>query len=178
MLYRIKLSRHQTQFEHCSPAKMSRIPHILARISPRSPPRASLLRPRFHLAFSTTSSTSASLQEHNLSSPTRPQPTSPGGAPTPSTHPSYFPRGPPPESDSSGGGSSKNFYRTHGRALFKALTLAFLAYQVCYWGWLTLETEEIKRGVESEMANLEGEVRRLQEGREGRRILEEGEGGR
>lgn len=49
---------------------------------------------------------------------------------------------------------------------------------MCYWGWLTLETEEIKRGVESEMANLEGEVRRLQEGREGRRILEEGEGGR
>jgi hypothetical protein len=151
---------------------MSRIPHLLARIALRSPARTHLFKPHARLAFSTNPSTHA---EHNLSSPSRPQPTSSSSAPTPSTHPSYFPpsaRNPPPQPEVSG--SSKNFYRTHGRALFKTLTLAFFTYQVCYWVWLTVETEEIKRGMEGEIGGLEGEVRRLQEEREGKRLLEEG----
>ena len=58
-----------------------------------------------------------------------------------------------------------DFYRTHGRALFKALTLAFFTYQVCYWVWLVLETEEIKDQKSREIKSLEGEVRLLDEGR-------------
>jgi hypothetical protein len=58
-----------------------------------------------------------------------------------------------------------DFYRTHGRALFKALTLAFFTYQVCYWAWLVLETEEIKDQKSREIKSLEGEVRLLDEGR-------------
>jgi hypothetical protein len=58
-----------------------------------------------------------------------------------------------------------NFYKTHGRALFKALTLAFFTYQVCYWAWLVLETEEIKDQKRREIKSLEGEVRLLNEGK-------------
>lgn len=57
------------------------------------------------------------------------------------------------------------YYQTHGRALFKCLTLAFLTYQVVYWTWLTLETEEIKDRKNREIRGLEGEVGLLNEGR-------------
>lgn len=55
------------------------------------------------------------------------------------------------------------YYQTHGRALFKCLTLAFLTYQIVYWTWLTLETEEIKEGKNREVKGLEGELRLLEE---------------
>jgi hypothetical protein len=58
-----------------------------------------------------------------------------------------------------------NFYRSHGRALFKALTLAFLSYQIVYWAWLTLETEELKDHKDREIKALENEVRLLDESR-------------
>src|SRR5437660_230338 len=58
-----------------------------------------------------------------------------------------------------------NFYKTHGRALFKALTLAFFTYQVCYWAWLVLETEEIKDQKSREIKSLEEEVKLLDERR-------------
>jgi hypothetical protein len=77
-----------------------------------------------------------------------------------------------------------NFYRTHGRAFFKTFTLAFLTYQILYWGWLTLEAEEEKDAKNAQIKSLEGEIRLLREGRgshtapgsvtEGRRILDEG----
>ncbi|KAL2392125.1 hypothetical protein ABEF95_003213 [Exophiala dermatitidis] len=58
-----------------------------------------------------------------------------------------------------------NFYRSHGRALAKALTLAFLSYQIVYWAWLYLETEEIKHEKNQEIKALEREVRLLDENR-------------
>lgn len=61
-----------------------------------------------------------------------------------------------------------SFYRTHGRALFKALTLAFFTYQVVYWAWLVLETEELKEHKSREIRGLEGEVRLLDEQRKAR----------
>jgi hypothetical protein len=57
------------------------------------------------------------------------------------------------------------YYQTHGRALFKCLTLAFLTYQIVYWTWLTLETEEIKDQKNREIKELEREVKLLEEGR-------------
>jgi hypothetical protein len=78
----------------------------------------------------------------------------PQQAPSPSSSSSAQPQNP-----------HRNFYRTHGRALFKALTLAFFTYQVCYWAWLVLETEEIKDQKTREITSLEGEVRLLDEGR-------------
>jgi len=65
-----------------------------------------------------------------------------------------------------------SIYRTHGRALLKALTLAFLTYQVVYWTWLTLETEEIKDSKNREIRSLENEVRLLDEGRKSHRPSE------
>jgi len=62
-----------------------------------------------------------------------------------------------------------NFYKTHGRAFFKAITLAFLTYQIAYWAWLTLETEEIKDQKNREIKSLEREVRLLEENRKGHR---------
>lgn len=61
-----------------------------------------------------------------------------------------------------------NVYRSHGRALFKALTLAFFSYQVVYWGWLILETEELKDHKDREIKALENEVRLLDEQRKTR----------
>lgn len=58
-----------------------------------------------------------------------------------------------------------NFYRSHGRALFKALTLAFLSYQIVYYVWLTLETEELKEHKDREIQTLETQVRLLDEAR-------------
>ena len=54
------------------------------------------------------------------------------------------------------------YYQTHGRALFKCLTLAFLTYQIVYWAWLTLETDEIKANKEEEIKGLEAQARMLQ----------------
>lgn len=57
-----------------------------------------------------------------------------------------------------------NFYRSHGRALFKSLTLAFFSYQVFYWSWITLETETMKDEKNREIAGLESEVKLLGSG--------------
>lgn len=46
--------------------------------------------------------------------------------------------------------------------------MAFLTYQIVYWTWLTLETEEIKDQKSREIKGLEGEVKLLDEGRKGR----------
>ncbi|KIW17792.1 hypothetical protein PV08_04987 [Exophiala spinifera] len=62
-----------------------------------------------------------------------------------------------------------NFYGTHGRAFFKAITLAFLTYQIAYWAWLTLETEEIKDQKTREIKSLEQEVRSLDDNRKSQR---------
>ncbi|KEF51393.1 uncharacterized protein A1O9_12542, partial [Exophiala aquamarina CBS 119918] len=61
-----------------------------------------------------------------------------------------------------------NVYRSHGRALFKALTLAFFSYQVIYWAWLILETEELKDHKDREIKALENEVRLLDDQRKTR----------
>jgi hypothetical protein len=45
--------------------------------------------------------------------------------------------------------------------------MAFLTYQIVYWTWLTLETEEIKDQRNREIKGLEGEVKLLDEGRKG-----------
>ena len=58
-----------------------------------------------------------------------------------------------------------NFYRTHGRAFFKAFTLAFLTMQLVHWAWLVVETEEENDTRAAEIKALESEVRLLDEGR-------------
>lgn len=69
-----------------------------------------------------------------------------------------------------------NFYRTHGRAFFKALTLAFLTMQLAHWSWLVLETEEERDTRNAQIRALEGEVRLLDEGRRTHRLDRAGGG--
>ena len=70
-----------------------------------------------------------------------------------------------------------NFYRTHGRALFKSLTMAFLSYQIFYWIWTTLETETLKDEKNRTIKGLEEEVKLLSSGvgshSGGKRLLDE-----
>src|SRR5271170_7312243 len=68
---------------------------------------------------------------------------------------------PPPSPTPQPPNPHTNFYRTHGRALFKALTLAFFTYQVVYWAWLVVETEEVMREKNREIQSLESQVRLL-----------------
>lgn len=63
------------------------------------------------------------------------------------------------------------YYKTHGRALFKSLTLAFLSYQIFYWIWLTLEAEAYKDEKTRTIHGLEEEVRLLSSG-QGSHVLE------
>ena len=57
----------------------------------------------------------------------------------------------------------RNFYKTHGRAFFKVLTLAFLTYQLVYYVWLVLEAEDVQDQAGREIKGLEGEIRLLAE---------------
>lgn len=77
-----------------------------------------------------------------------------------------------------------SFYKTHGRALFKSLTLAFLSYQTFYWYWLLIESESAKDAKEVVIKELREEVRLLGSGvgshtlaEQGKRVLEEDEKG-
>lgn len=63
------------------------------------------------------------------------------------------------------------YYKTHGRALAKSLTLAFLSYQIFYWIWLTLEAEAYKDEKTRTIHGLEEEVRLLSSG-QGTHVLE------
>ena len=103
--------------------------------------------------------------------------------PSSSTHLHYPPRrfqssSSPPKPLPRQGSPHITFYKVYGRALLKALTLAFLSYQVVYWAWLTLETEELKDQKNVEVRTLENEVRLMETGRNGhlggeKRLLEE-----
>lgn len=64
----------------------------------------------------------------------------------------------------------RNFYKSHGRALFKVLTLSFFSYQCFYWLWILFETETEKDLKNREIKSLEGEVRLLEEGRNSHRV--------
>lgn len=66
-----------------------------------------------------------------------------------------------------------NFYRTHGRALFKSLTMAFLSYQIFYWAWITLEAETGRDEKRATIKSLEEEARLLGNGVGSHRLLEE-----
>ncbi|TPX15181.1 uncharacterized protein E0L32_004739 [Thyridium curvatum] len=55
------------------------------------------------------------------------------------------------------------FYRTFTRPLAKTMLLAVFTYQLVYWAWVKLETDEIKAEKTAEIAGLEAQVKSLQE---------------
>jgi hypothetical protein len=70
---------------------------------------------------------------------------------------------PPPSSSSEN--PHRAYYQTHGRAFLKCFALAFLTYQLVYWVWLFIESEDTKDRKQREIKGLEMEVKMLQGGR-------------
>ncbi|KAL1867588.1 hypothetical protein Plec18167_008588 [Paecilomyces lecythidis] len=67
--------------------------------------------------------------------------------------------------NSSGGSSSLKdglaAFRAFGRPFAKVFLGAILTYQILYWTWLKLETDESKLEKNGEIANLENKAREL-----------------
>merc|ERR1712000_573148 len=53
---------------------------------------------------------------------------------------------------------TKDFYKQFTRPVTKVLLMAVLTYQLVYFGWMTLETEEIKAQADATIGTLEGKV--------------------
>lgn len=75
----------------------------------------------------------------------------------------------PPSSNSSGGTTAKNphraFYSDFGSPVLKVFLGALFTYQALYWGWMKLETLDVKDEKNAEIAALEGQLRSLTEGK-------------
>ncbi|KAI6351341.1 hypothetical protein MCOR25_010005 [Pyricularia grisea] len=50
---------------------------------------------------------------------------------------------------------SGNFYKTFGRPILKVVLSAMFVYQVAYYAWVKMETDEITRDRQAEIAKLE-----------------------
>ncbi|CAM1508480.1 Fc.00g053280.m01.CDS01 [Cosmosporella sp. VM-42] len=50
------------------------------------------------------------------------------------------------------------FYKQFTRPMAKALLLAVFTYQLTYWSWVKLETDEIRAERDTEIATLEAKV--------------------
>ncbi|KAK3297519.1 uncharacterized protein B0H64DRAFT_440977 [Chaetomium fimeti] len=57
------------------------------------------------------------------------------------------------------------FYKTFTRPVAKCALLAVFVYQLVYFGWAKLETDEIKEERQAEIVKLEAQVRGLQAAR-------------
>lgn len=75
----------------------------------------------------------------------------------------------PPSSNSSGGTAAKNlhraFYSDFGSPILKVFLGALFTYQALYWGWMKLETLDVRDEKNAEIAALEGQLRGLTEGK-------------
>jgi hypothetical protein len=58
-----------------------------------------------------------------------------------------------------------SFYKSFGPPVLKVFLGAVFTYQLLYWTWLKLESLEIKKEKNEEIANLEEEVKRLKAAR-------------
>ncbi|KAH8909013.1 hypothetical protein BR93DRAFT_977104 [Coniochaeta sp. PMI_546] len=54
------------------------------------------------------------------------------------------------------------FYKTFTRPVAKCLLLAMFTYQLAYFAWVKLETDEIREERQAEVASLEEQVKNLQ----------------
>ncbi|CEJ94511.1 hypothetical protein VHEMI10035 [[Torrubiella] hemipterigena] len=61
------------------------------------------------------------------------------------------------------------FYKTFTRPVAKVLLVAVFTYQVCYWSWVKLEADEMKRETDASIADLEKAVNEYQESKSGKK---------
>ncbi|KAL2046048.1 hypothetical protein N7G274_001495 [Stereocaulon virgatum] len=52
------------------------------------------------------------------------------------------------------------FYKSFGRPIAKVFLGAVFTYQVVYWTWVKLETEEIRERNNAQISTLEAEIRK------------------
>ncbi|TLD23985.1 hypothetical protein PspLS_06628 [Pyricularia sp. CBS 133598] len=57
---------------------------------------------------------------------------------------------------------SGDFYKTFGRPILKVVLSAMFVYQVAYYAWVKMETDEITRDRQAEIAKLEDKLSALQ----------------
>ncbi|KAI1864832.1 uncharacterized protein JN550_008652 [Neoarthrinium moseri] len=62
-------------------------------------------------------------------------------------------------------GPSASFYKTFGRPIFKVALLAIFTYQLAYYGWVKLETDEVKGEAAATIADLEQRIETLERAR-------------
>ncbi|KAF4455250.1 hypothetical protein F53441_2400 [Fusarium austroafricanum] len=55
--------------------------------------------------------------------------------------------------------SVSQFYRTFTRPIAKTLLIAVFTYQLVYWGWVKLETDEIRAEREATIEKLETTIK-------------------
>lgn len=55
-----------------------------------------------------------------------------------------------------------SFFKTFGRPIAKVSLMAVFAYQLVFFAWMKLETDDIRSSREAEIASLETKVRELQ----------------
>ncbi|KFH46266.1 hypothetical protein ACRE_029370 [Hapsidospora chrysogenum ATCC 11550] len=53
---------------------------------------------------------------------------------------------------------TSQFYKTFTRPVAKVLLMAVLTYQLIYWSWVKLETDEIRAERDATIADLEAKV--------------------
>ncbi|KAF2725674.1 hypothetical protein K431DRAFT_299997 [Polychaeton citri CBS 116435] len=76
---------------------------------------------------------------------------------------SYQPPSPPSGDQSN---PHRDFYKTFGRPVAKNFLIAFCTYQFLYWGWLKLESMEMRKEKEEELSRLEAELKTFQREKE------------
>ncbi|KAI1096893.1 hypothetical protein F5B19DRAFT_488099 [Rostrohypoxylon terebratum] len=62
---------------------------------------------------------------------------------------------------------NSQFYRTFGRPIAKVFLLAIFTYQLAYYFWVRLETDEIKSELRATITDLEARIDRLEKARKG-----------
>ena len=71
---------------------------------------------------------------------------------------------PTPQQQTPAPNPHREFYRGgQGRAIAFNFLVAMATFQVLYWGWLKLESMEVKQQKQDEVNSLEGEVKHLTE---------------
>ncbi|KAH8664284.1 hypothetical protein BX600DRAFT_512335 [Xylariales sp. PMI_506] len=58
-----------------------------------------------------------------------------------------------------------NFYKTFGRPILKVALMAVFTYQLAYYGWVKLETDETRDELAAEITQLETRVAELEASR-------------
>ncbi|KAJ4250596.1 hypothetical protein NW762_011855 [Fusarium torreyae] len=55
--------------------------------------------------------------------------------------------------------ATSQFYRTFTRPIAKTLLIAVFTYQLAYWGWVKLETDEVRAEREATIEKLETTIK-------------------